>query len=107
MRVILTGGGTGGHLTPLVAIAHELRKKIGPEIKLLYVGSGAKMEKQIMSENGIPTKFVLSGKMRRYFSFQNFVDFFKIPIGFFQSLVIFSWWMPRVARSPCLPAKLP
>ena len=74
MRVILTGGGTGGHLTPLVEIAHELRKKIGPEVKILYVGSGAQMEKQIMLENNIPTKFVLSGKMRRYFSFKNFIE---------------------------------
>jgi UDP-N-acetylglucosamine--N-acetylmuramyl-(pentapeptide) pyrophosphoryl-undecaprenol N-acetylglucosamine transferase len=94
MRIILTGGGTGGHLTPLVAIADKLRKKIGPELKLLYIGSGAKMEKQIMSEEGIPAKFVLSGKMRRYFSFKNFIDAFKIPIGFIQSLWILLWFAP-------------
>jgi UDP-N-acetylglucosamine--N-acetylmuramyl-(pentapeptide) pyrophosphoryl-undecaprenol N-acetylglucosamine transferase len=52
-----------------------------------------------MSEEGIPTKFVLSGKMRRYFSFQNFVDFFKIPIGFFQSLWILLWFSPDVIFS--------
>ena len=99
MRVVLTGGGTGGHLTPLVAIAHELRRKIGPELKLLYIGSGAPMEKQIMTENGIPTKFVLSGKMRRYFSFKNFIDIFKIPIGFFQSLGILLWFSPDAVFS--------
>jgi len=71
MRIVLTGGGTGGHLTPLIAIADELRKKIGPEANILYIGSGAQMEKQIISEKGIPVKFVMSGKMRRYFSFKN------------------------------------
>lgn len=99
MRIVLTGGGTGGHLTPLVAIANELRKKIGPEAKILYIGSGAKMEKEIMSERGIPTKFVLSGKMRRYFSFKNFIDFFKVPIGFLQSLWILLWFAPDVVFS--------
>ena len=99
MRIVLTGGGTGGHLTPLVAIANKLKSKLGPEVKFLYIGSGALMEKQIMSEEGIPAKFVLSGKMRRYFSFQNFVDFFKIPIGFFQSLWILLWFSPDVIFS--------
>jgi UDP-N-acetylglucosamine--N-acetylmuramyl-(pentapeptide) pyrophosphoryl-undecaprenol N-acetylglucosamine transferase len=99
MRIILTGGGTGGHLTPLVAIADELKKKIGPELKLLYVGSGAEMEKQIMSEEGIPIKFVLSGKMRRYFSFKNVIDFFKVPMGILQSLWILLWFTPDVVFS--------
>jgi len=94
MRIVLTGGWTGGHLTPLVAVADELRKKIGPELKLLYIGSGAQMEKQIMSERNIPIKSVLSGKMRRYSSFKNIIDFFKIPIGFFQSLWILLWFTP-------------
>ena len=99
MRIVLTGGGTGGHLTPLIAIADRLRNKIGPDLKLLYIGSGAPMEKQIMSEKGIPAKFVLSGKMRRYFSFKNFIDFFKLPIGFLQSLWILLWFSPDVIFS--------
>ena len=94
MRIILTGGGTGGHLTPLVAVADKLKAKLGPEANILYVGSGAEMEKQIMAEEGIPAKFVISGKMRRYFSFENFVDFFKVPIGFVQSLWLLLRFMP-------------
>lgn len=99
MRIVLTGGGTGGHLTPLIAVAHKLRTKLGPEAKFLYIGSGAEMERKIMAEENIPAKFVLSGKMRRYFSFQNFVDFFKVPIGFLQSLWILLWYMPDVIFS--------
>lgn len=94
MRIVLTGGGTGGHLTPLVAVADKLKSKLGPEASLLYIGSGAEMEKAIMNEEGIPAKFVMSGKMRRYFSFQNFVDLLKIPIGFVQSLWILLRFMP-------------
>ena len=99
MRIVLTGGSTGGHLTPLIAIADKLKAKLGPDAMLLYVGSGAEMEKRMMHEEGIPAKFVLSGKMRRYFSFQNFTDLFKIPIGFLQSLWILFRFMPDVVFS--------
>ena len=99
MRIILTGGGTGGHLTPLVAIADKLKAKLGPEADILYVGSGAAMEKEIMAEQGIKVKHVISGKIRRYFSLQNFVDFFKVPIGFIQSLWLLLWFMPDVVFS--------
>ncbi len=94
MRIVLTGGGTGGHLTPLVAIADKLKAKLGPEAQLLYIGSGAEMEKQMMAQEGIPAKFVQSGKMRRYFAMENFVDFLKIPVGFIQSLWILLRFMP-------------
>ncbi|EKE19034.1 MAG: hypothetical protein ACD_9C00161G0005 [uncultured bacterium] len=94
MRIVLTGGGTGGHLTPLVAVADKLKAKLGSEAEFLYIGSGAQIEREIMSGEGIPAKFVISGKMRRYFSFQNFVDLFKIPVGFFQSLWILLRFMP-------------
>jgi UDP-N-acetylglucosamine--N-acetylmuramyl-(pentapeptide) pyrophosphoryl-undecaprenol N-acetylglucosamine transferase len=99
MRIVLTGGGTGGHLTPLVSIANQLKSKIGPEAEFLYIGSGAPIEKRMMAEEGIPAKFVLSGKMRRYFSFQNFIDVFKIPIGFLQSLWILLSFSPDVIFS--------
>lgn len=99
MRIILTGGGTGGHLTPLIAVADKLKSKLGGEADILYVGSGAQMEKDIMSQEGIRAKFIISGKMRRYFSLENFVDFFKIPIGFFQSLWLLLRFMPDVVFS--------
>ena len=99
MRIILTGGGTGGHLTPLVAVANNLKAKLGSEADILYVGSGAEMEKKIMSEEGIPVKFVITGKIRRYFSPQNFIDFFKVPIGFVQSLWLLLRFMPDVIFS--------
>ncbi len=94
MRIVLTGGGTGGHLFPLIAVASRIREKLGPEAEFLYIGSGQEMEKKAMAEAGIPSMFVLSGKMRRYFSFENFTDIFKIPVGFLQSLWILLRFMP-------------
>ncbi|MEI8343635.1 MAG: undecaprenyldiphospho-muramoylpentapeptide beta-N-acetylglucosaminyltransferase [Candidatus Moraniibacteriota bacterium] len=99
MRIVLTGGGSGGHLFPLIAVANKIREKIGPEAEFLYIGSGVEMENSVMNESGIPTKHVLSGKMRRYFSVKNITDIFKIPIGFLQSLWILFKFVPDVIFS--------
>lgn len=99
MRIVLTGGFTGGHLFPLVAVAKKIKEKLGSEASILYVGSGAKIEKDVMAEEGIPAKYVMAGKMRRYFSLLNFVDFFKVPIGIIQALWILLVFMPDVIFS--------
>lgn len=99
MRILLTGGGTGGHLFPLVAVSKKLKEKLGNEAELLYVGSGALIEKEVMEGEGIRIKSVMAGKARRYFSLLNFVDFFKTPIGIIQSLFILLGFMPDVIFS--------
>ncbi|MFC1756374.1 undecaprenyldiphospho-muramoylpentapeptide beta-N-acetylglucosaminyltransferase [Patescibacteria group bacterium] len=107
MRIVLTGGGTGGHIFPLVAVARKFKEKIGPESEFLFVGSKGKLEGSIMAEENIPVKYVLSGKARRYFSFQNFVDFFKIPIGVIQSMWILLAYMPDAIFSKGGYASIP
>jgi len=99
MRIVLTGGGTGGHIFPLISVAKKLREKGGMDLELLYIGSGAQLEQEVMNQENIPTKFILSGKMRRYFSLQNFIDPFKTIIGFIQSLLILLWYMPEAVFS--------
>jgi UDP-N-acetylglucosamine--N-acetylmuramyl-(pentapeptide) pyrophosphoryl-undecaprenol N-acetylglucosamine transferase len=99
MRIVLTGGGTGGHLFPLIAIAKKIREKLGESTEILYIGSKGKLEKEVMAGEGIPAKHVLSGKKRRYFSLQNLVDPFKIPIGVIQSLWILLRFMPDAVFS--------
>lgn len=94
MRIVLAGGGTGGHLFPLIAVANKIKEKLGAEAEFLYIGSGASMEKEVMEKEGIVVKNVLSGKLRRYFSFSNFIDVFKFPIGIIQSLWILLRFMP-------------
>lgn len=99
MRIVLTGGGTGGHIFPLVAVARKIREKFGLEAELLYIGSGNKLEREVFSQEEIRMKCVLSGKMRRYFSFKNITDIFRIMVGFIQSLWILLWYMPDVIFS--------
>lgn len=93
MRIVLTGGGTGGHLIPLIAVVRKIKEK-NSEAEFLFIGPNGGLEKKLMSAENIPTKNIMAGKMRRYFSWLNFVDFFKIPIGIFQSLWHLLWYMP-------------
>jgi UDP-N-acetylglucosamine--N-acetylmuramyl-(pentapeptide) pyrophosphoryl-undecaprenol N-acetylglucosamine transferase len=99
MRILLTGGGSGGHIFPLIAVADKIREKIGSEAEFLYVGSGARIERETMTEKGIKSKFIFAGKMRRYFSVLNFLDFLKFPVSFIQSLWILLVFMPDVVFS--------
>ena len=87
MKIIFTGGGTGGHVFPLVAIAREIRR-IYPkkDLELFYVGPKDGFWLALLSQEDFIMKTIVSGKLRRYFSFQNFVDIlFKIPFGILQS----------------------
>jgi len=65
----------------------------------LYIGSKDGLEKKIIEKLKIPFKSVLTGKLRRYFSWQNFLDLFKIPIGILQSIFILKKFNPDVIFS--------
>ncbi|KKS27289.1 MAG: hypothetical protein UU84_C0007G0002 [Candidatus Yanofskybacteria bacterium GW2011_GWC2_41_9] len=97
-RILLTGGGSGGHVFPLIAVANALKEKAqqnGQELELLILGDGRFIEKAAI-DSSIPFKRILTGKLRRYFSLLTIIDIFKIPIGFFQSLWHMFWFMPDV-----------
>jgi UDP-N-acetylglucosamine--N-acetylmuramyl-(pentapeptide) pyrophosphoryl-undecaprenol N-acetylglucosamine transferase len=98
-RIVVTGGGTGGHVMPLVAVADKLREKLGSDVEFLYIGSKGKIEQSAMDAAGIPTRFIMTGKMRRYWSFRNVVDAFRVPFGFLQSLWHLLWFMPDAVFS--------
>ena len=87
MKILFTGGGTGGHVFPLVAIAREIRR-IYPKknLELYYLGPKDDFSLILLSQEDFIIKTIVSGKVRRYFSFQNIVDIlFKIPFGVIQS----------------------
>ena len=83
-RVCLTRGGTAGHVMPNVALIPYLKKE---GIQIYYIGSCG-IEKEIISSCGIKFRTILSGKLRRYFSFRNFIDGFKVIIGCWQAFFI-------------------
>lgn len=70
-----------------------------PDIKVLYIGSNKGPEAKMIPEIGVEFKGIMTGKLRRYFSFKNFIDFFKIPIGTLQSFFILKKFKPAVVFS--------
>lgn len=93
----MTGGGTGGHVIPNLAVIEELKGRKG--VELLYIGSRKGIERKLMLGVGVKYRGIFCGKWRRYFSFENFVDIFKIPIGIVQALVILKRFKPSVVFS--------
>jgi UDP-N-acetylglucosamine--N-acetylmuramyl-(pentapeptide) pyrophosphoryl-undecaprenol N-acetylglucosamine transferase len=81
---------------PNIAIIQELRDRMGPDASLLYIGERGGLEKKLITELDVSFKPILCGKMRRYFSWRNFVDIFKIPIGIFQALSAMCSFKPDV-----------
>ncbi|MBB2184682.1 undecaprenyldiphospho-muramoylpentapeptide beta-N-acetylglucosaminyltransferase [Lachnospiraceae bacterium MD1] len=81
-RIVLTGGGTAGHVTPCIALMPEL-KNCGYEIQ--YIGSYNGIEKKLIEEYNIPYHGISSGKLRRYFDPKNFSDPFKVVKGYFEA----------------------
>lgn len=78
-KIVLTGGGTAGHVTPNIALLPHL-KEAGFEIS--YIGSYDGIEKRLISDFEIPYYGISTGKLRRYFSMQNFTDPFRVLKGF-------------------------
>lgn len=96
MKIILTGGGTSGHITPNIALLPRL-KSLGYEIH--YIGTKTGIESQLISREGIPYHAINAGKLRRYLDLKNFSDILKIGQGFFQALKIIRQIRPNIVFS--------
>jgi len=102
MKILLTGGGTGGHFYPLIAIAEKLIEVAGKEkvidLKLYYM-SDTPYNKRMLFENKITFIQIPTGKMRTYFSIKNFFDIFKTATGAFFGLISMFFIYPDVVIS--------
>ena len=95
-RIILTGGGTAGHVTPNIALLPGL-KELGYDIH--YIGSYNGIEKKLIEQLEIPYHGISSGKLRRYFSLQNFTDPFRVLKGFGEARKLIKALKPDVIFS--------
>lgn len=95
-KIVMTGGGTAGHVTPNIALIPRL-KEMGYDIS--YIGTYNGIERKLIEEIGIPYYGISSGKLRRYFDLQNFTDPFKVIKGFFQAKSLMKKLKPDVVFS--------
>lgn len=95
-RIVLTGGGTAGHVTPNIALLPKLRE-LGYDIQ--YIGSYDGIEKKLIEELGVPYHGIASGKLRRYFDVKNFSDPFRVAKGFFQAKKLLKQLKPDIIFS--------
>ena len=82
-KIVMTGGGTAGHVTPNIALMPAL-KEAGYDIH--YIGSYTGIEKGLIEAQNIPYTGIDSGKLRRYFDPKNFSDPFRVIKGYAQAV---------------------
>lgn len=95
-RILYSGGGTGGSVTPLLALHQELIAN-NSYIVALWVGTGFGPEQAMAKEANIDFRVIKSGKLRRYFSLQNFFDPLRVAFGFFEAIAIMRNFKPDIA----------
>ena len=95
-RIVLTGGGTAGHVTPNLALLPSLQER-GYEIH--YIGSYNGIEKKLIEGAGIPYDGISSGKLRRYFDIKNFSDPFRVIKGYAEARALLKKYRPDVIFS--------
>ncbi len=99
IKIILSGGGTGGSVVPLLAVAQELEKNCDFSFDFLWVGTKNGPEKKMVKEAGIYFQAINSGKLRRYFSWENFLDIFRVFWGVWESLFLIFKYKPDIVLS--------
>jgi len=101
IRIVLAGGGSGGHIYPLLAVAESIQKwaaDSGHDCAITYMGAKDSYA-DLFTKQGIAVKSIVSGKLRRYFSLMNFLDVPKFFIGFFEAIIKLYFIMPDVVFS--------
>lgn len=95
-KIIMTGGGSAGHVTPNLALVPKLRN-LGYEIQ--YIGTRDGIERKIIEEHNIKYNIIAGGKLRRYFDIKNFTDPFKVIKGIKQAYDIIKSERPNIVFS--------
>ena len=105
MKILFTGGGTGGHIFPIIAICREIKKmETNQNFEFFYIGPEDDLSSLLLPKEGIKVKTVMAGKVRRYWepksTIQNLIDILiKIPIGTLQALFYIFFLGPDIIFS--------
>lgn len=106
-KIALIGGGTMGSVSPLLAIKAEIVKR-NPQAQFIWIGTQDGPERALIESEGIPFYAVSTGKFRRYFSIKNFIDPFKVFLGYLQSKKLLKEFAPNIVLTAgsfvCVPA---
>ena len=95
-KIILTGGGTAGHVTPNIALLDSLKEN---DFEVSYIGSYNGIEKSLIEKENIPYYGIATGKLRRYFDLKNFTDIFRVLKGYFESKKLLKELKPDIVFS--------
>lgn len=95
-KIVLTGGGTAGHVTPNLALLPSLRKE---EFEIHYIGSYNGIERRLIEDAGVPYDGISSGKLRRYFDIKNFSDPLRVLKGYGQAKRLMKHYRPDIVFS--------
>src|SRR6476661_5477961 len=95
MRVVISGGGTGGHIYPALAVATQLRELYNADI--LYLGSDDGLETQLVPSAGFRLATIKAGKLQRFMSVKTLKGIARVPIGITQAVGIVREFRPAVA----------
>src|SRR5258708_22476284 len=95
MRVLVSGGGTGGHIYPALAVAMPLREEY--EAELLFLGSDDGLETEIVPAAGFRLATIKAGKLRRYISWETITGVMRVPVGMVEAINLVGQFRPGVA----------
>ena len=98
LKILVTGGGSSGHISPALAIIDAIQKLDAPDWtpRFLYVGGKRGLEGELVQRAGVPFVGVETGKLRRYLSRENFTDMARVPVGVYQAMRVVRQFAPDV-----------
>lgn len=97
-RLVIAGGGTGGHVLPAISVIEELRRREVP-VEVLWIGSHTGVERDVATSAGVAFAAIQTGKLRRYVSVKTATDMFRIPVGYVQARRLLRHFQPDVLYS--------
>jgi len=83
--IVFSGGGTGGHVYPGIAVLQALRAVLKDEVRFVWIGSRGGIERKIIEGLGVEYRAISTGKLRRYFDWKNLTDLVRIVAGYLQA----------------------